>query len=144
MHRAIRARSLRRALGVWALLLGFAVINGLFRQRVLEPALGPETAHFLATTTLAGAVFLAALFFVGFGSAEYSTPELLAIGLLWAVLTALLELGLGLARGVSSSELFRDYDLTRGRLFGLVLLAELVSPLIAGSLRRLGKPNHSR
>lgn len=139
VHRLIQPSSLRRALAVWASLLGFAVINGLFRQRVLEPALGPEPAHILSTTTLAGAVFVAALLFVGLSSAEFVTSELLAIGLLWAVLTGLLELGLGLARGVSTSELFADYDVTRGRLFGLVLLSEIVSPPIAGFLRRLGR-----
>jgi hypothetical protein len=128
-----------QALGVWGLLLGFAVINGLLRQLVLEPHLGPEPAHILSTTTLAGAVFLAAFFFVGLRPAGSSTAELLTVGVLWAVLTAVLELGLGLARGIASEDLFRDYDVTRGRLFGLVLAAELFSPLIAGLLRRLGK-----
>jgi hypothetical protein len=135
----IRRRLLLQALGVWVLLLGFAVINGLFRQTVLEPAIGAEPAHFLSTTTLAGAVVLAALFFVGLSPGLYSTAELLIMGVSWAILTAVLELGLGLVRGVPTEDLFRDYDATRGRLFGLVLLAELVSPLIAGLLRRLGK-----
>ena len=135
----IRRRVLLQALGVWLLLLGFAVINGLFRSLVLEPHLGPEPAQFLSTTTLAGAVFLAAFLFVGLRRGSESTSELLATGLLWAFLTAALELGLGLARGVASQDLFRDYDVTRGRLFGLVILAELVSPWIAGSLRRLGR-----
>ena len=136
---AIRRRVLLQALGVWLLLLGFAVINGLFRQRVLEPHLGLEPAHFLSTTTLAGAVFLAAFLFVGLRQGNESTSELLATGALWAILTVGLELGLGLARGVASRDLFRDYDLTSGRLFGLVILAELFSPWIAGSLRRLGR-----
>ncbi|MEX0880379.1 MAG: hypothetical protein WEF99_06735 [Thermoanaerobaculia bacterium] len=136
---AIRRRILLQAVGVWLLLLGFAVINGLFRQTVLEPNLGPEPAHILSTTTLAGACFLAAFFFVGLGPGGHSTSELLAIGALWAFLTAVLELGLGLARGVASQDLFRDYDITRGRFFGLVLVAELFSPLIAGLLRRLGR-----
>ncbi|MFY9549582.1 MAG: hypothetical protein WAU32_00395 [Thermoanaerobaculia bacterium] len=136
---AIRRRILLLALGVWALLLGFAVVNGLFRQTVLEPNLGPEAAHLLSTTALAGAVFLAAFFFVGWGPGGHSASELLAIGALWAFLTALLELGLGLARGVAQEEFFRDYDVSRGRLFGLVLLSELLSPLISGLLRRLGR-----
>jgi hypothetical protein len=51
----------------------------------------------------------------------------------------LCELGLGLARGLPAGELLRDYDFGRGRLFGLVILSELFSPLIAGSLRRLGR-----
>lgn len=138
-HIAIRRRTILQALGVWMLLLGFAVINGLFRETVLEPHLGPELAHVLSTTTLAGAVFLAALFFVGLTPTRPSTAELVAIGMLWAALTALLELALGLARGVPSQDLFRDYDATRGRLFGLVVFAELVSPVAAGFLMRLGR-----
>ncbi len=79
--RAVRQRFFFRALGVWGLLLGFAVINGLFRRNVLEPHLGPDVAHVLSTTTLAGAVFLAALFFIGWGPGERSKTDLLAIGL---------------------------------------------------------------
>lgn len=136
---AIRRPVLLQALGVWGLLLGFAVVNGLFRQFVLEPNLGPEPAHFLSATTLAGAVFLAALFFVGLRRGSETTAELLATGALWAILTVALELGLNLVRGVASQDLFRDYDITRGRFFGLVVVAELFSPSIAGLLRRLGR-----
>lgn len=138
-HTTIRRRILLQALGVWALFLGFAVLNGLFRQMVLEPHLGPEPAHFLSTTTLAGFVLVASFFFVGAPDEDLAKPELLAIGMLWATLTVLLELGLGLASGISSADLFRDYDVSRGRLFGLVILAELLSPPLVGFLRRLGK-----
>jgi len=126
-------------MGVWALFLGFAVVNGLFRETVLEPHLGPDTAHFLATTTLAGFVFFSTLLFVGLRSETPTQTELVGVGILWAALTALLELGLGLLRGVAAADLFRDYDVSRGRLFGLVILAELLSPPIAGWLRRLGR-----
>lgn len=135
----MRRQALSQALEVWALLFAFAVINGLFRQRVLEPALGREAAHVLSTTTLAGFIVVVALFFVCFRRDRFSTRELLTIGALWAGLTAFLELGLGLARGLPARELFFDYDVSRGRLFGLVLLTELASPWFAGFLRRLGK-----
>ncbi|HEY2798656.1 MAG TPA: hypothetical protein VGK26_12260 [Thermoanaerobaculia bacterium] len=123
------------AIRVWLLLLGFALVNGLFRERVLEPALGPDVAHVLSTTTLAGFVLIVSMFV--FALRERSLPRrmLLAIGAFWAALTILCELGIGLARGLPAADLFRDYDVSRGRLFGLVLLAELVSPLIAGLLR---------
>jgi hypothetical protein len=127
-----------RGLGVWGLLLGFAIVNGIFRQRVLEPFLGPEPAHILSTTTLAGAVFLAALLFVSLASETRSRTDLLALGVLWATLTWVLELWLGLARGVASADLLADYDSACCRLFGLILLAELFSPPIAGFLRRAG------
>ena len=124
------------AVRVWLILLAFALVNGLFRQRVLEPELGPEIAHVLSTSTLAGFILIVSLFV--FAVREHSLPPraLLAIGAFWAALTALCELGIGLVRGLPAQELFRDYDVTRGRLFGLVILAELVSPLLAGALRR--------
>lgn len=135
----IRSRRLLPALGVWLLLLGFAVINGLFRRVVLEPQFGPDAAHVLATTTLAGAVFLAALLYIGAGRSRHSTAELVGIGVAWALLTAVLEIALGFVRGDPAGSLFRDYDVSRGRLFGLVILAELVSPLLAGWIRRAGE-----
>jgi hypothetical protein len=138
-NRKTRRDLFTRAVGIWGLLAGFAVVNGLFGRNVLEPHLGADVAHVLATTTLAGAVFLAALLWIGWGRGGESRTDLLAIGALWVALTAVLELGLGLARGLAPDGLFADYDVTRGRLFGLVLLAELVSPPIAGFLRHLGR-----
>jgi len=133
----MRRQTLLQGLGVWFLLLGFAVINGFFRDLVLEPNLGPEPAHVLATTTLAGAVFVAAFLWIGTSRRSYLVRELLAVGVLWILLTVAFESSLGrLLLGRSWAELLADYDLSRGRLFGLVLLAELGGPLIAGLARR--------
>src|SRR5262245_30410143 len=133
-----RTRFFLRGFGVWGVLAGFAVVNGLFRENVLEPHLGPDVANVLSTTTLAGAVFLAALLWIGWGRGGESRTDLLAIGAVWVALTAVLELGLGFFQGRTGWDLFADYDVTCCRLFGLVLLCELVSPTIAGLLRRAG------
>lgn len=126
-----------QGLGVWLLLLGFAVINGFFRERVLEPNLGLEPAHILATTTLAGAVLLAAFLFIATGPRVYSMRELLAIGMIWVLATLVFESFFGhFMLGRSWAALLSDYDLSRGRLFSLVLLAELVGPLMIGLARR--------
>lgn len=124
------------AVGVWLALLVFAVINGFFRQRVLEPELGEEVAHFLSTTTLCGAVFVAALLFVGNRPRLPSLRELLVVGLFWSIATVLFEVVLGLMSGRRSApELFADYDLMRGRLFALVNLVEITAPPLVGWLR---------
>jgi hypothetical protein len=131
-------RILWQALGVWLLLLVFAFVNALFRGFVLETAVGPEAAHVLATTTLAGAVFLASFLWVGTSPRRYSPRTLLAVGVGWAVLTLAFEFSWGrLVAGRPWSELLSEYDLSRGRLFGLVIAAELVSPLLVGGIRRL-------
>lgn len=127
----------REAVQIWVALLVFAVVNGYFRQRVLEPELGEELAHLLSTTTLCGAVFVAAVFLVGSRSPVPALRALFVVGLCWATATALLEVALGLRAGRrSAGELFADYDLTRGRLFALVLLVEIVAPPLVGWLRR--------
>jgi hypothetical protein len=126
----------REAVLVWLALLVFAVVNGFFRQRVLEPQLGEELAHVLSTTTLFGAIVVAAVFLVGFPHRPATLRDLFLVGLGWATATALTEVFLGLVAGRrSASVLFADYDLTRGRLFALVLLAEIAAPPLVGALR---------
>jgi len=126
----------RQAVAVWVALLAFAMINGYFRVRFLEPQVGGDVAHLLSTTTLCGAVFVAALLFIGNRGRTPTIRELFGIGLLWSTSTVLLETALGLAAGGrSATELFADYDLTRGRIFVLVLLVEIVAPPLVGWLR---------
>ena len=122
---------------VWLALLTFAFVNGFFRQRVLEPELGEELAHLLSTTTLCGAVFVAAVFLVGNRPRLPALRDLFIVGLGWATATIVLEIALGLLQGRRSPRaLFADYDLTRGRLFALVVLTELCVPPLVGWLRR--------
>lgn len=122
-----------RAVAVWLGLLVVAVINGYFRVNFLEPQVGSEIAHFLSTTTLCGAVFLATLLFIGNRRLTPAPHDLFGIGLLWSTSTVLFETILGLAAGRrSTTDLFADYDLMRGRLFVLVLLAEITAPPLVG------------
>jgi hypothetical protein len=126
----------RGAVLVWLALLVFAVGNGFFRQRVLEPQLGKEIAHVLSTMILCGAVFVGAVFFVGIRNRPAALRRLWLVGLGWATATALTEVVVGLSAGRRSPrDLFADYDLTRGRLFALVLLAEITAAPLVGGLR---------
>lgn len=122
-----------QAVAVWLGLLVFAVINGYFRVTFLEPQVGSEIAHFVSTTTLCGAVFLATLLFIGNQRLTPAPRDLFGIGLLWSTSTVLFETILGLAAGRrSTTDLFADYDLLRGRLFVFVLLAEVTAPPLVG------------
>jgi hypothetical protein len=125
-----------QAVVVWLGLLVFAVINGYFRVTYLEPQVGSEVAHFVSTTTLCGAVFLATLLFIGNQRLTPMPRDLFGIGLLWSTSTVLFETILGLAAGRrSATDLFADYDLLRGRLFVFVLLAEVTAPPLVGWFR---------
>lgn len=131
---AVRRKGLvLQAVAVWLGLLAFAVINGYFRVNFLEPQVGSEVAHFVSTTTLCGAVFLATLLFIGNQRITPATRDLFGIGLLWSTATVLFETSLGLAAGRrSAADLFADYDLLRGRLFVFILLAEVAAPPLVG------------
>ena len=122
-----------QAVAVWLGLLAFAVINGYFRVNFLEPQVGSEIAHFLSTTTLCGAVFLATLLFIGNRRLTPAPRALFGIGLLWSTATILFETVLGFAAGGrSATDLFADYDLMRGRLFAFGVLAEVTAPPLVG------------
>ena len=138
----IRKRVLLEAAWIWLALAAFAVVNGAFRRSVLEWVLERDTARLLSTTTLAGAVGVAALLWIGTRSVAVPWKELLLIGLAWTVATIVLEAGLGRFGAERSwPELFADYDPARGGFFGLVLVAELISPVLVGLLRRAASPH---
>ena len=66
-----------------------------------------------------------------------TTRRALEIGATWAVLTVVFEFGFGhWVGGQSWTELARDYDLSSGRLFSLVLLWVGVGPAVVRALRR--------
>ena len=50
----------RRALLVWVLLVGLAILNGAARETVLSPRLGPIVGHLASSVLLAGLIALTA------------------------------------------------------------------------------------
>jgi hypothetical protein len=132
-----RKRVFVEAGAVWLALAAFGVVNGVFRRSVLDWSVGSEVAHILSTTTLAGAVFVAALLWVGSGTRSFRLTQLVWVGLLWAAATILFEVVLGrYAAARSWADILGDFELRGGRLFGLVILVELAAPLTVGLLRR--------
>ena len=131
-----RSNLVGQAVVVWLGLLAFAVVNGYFRVNFLEPQVGGGVAHFVSTTTLCGAVFLATLLFIGNQRLTPPPRDLFGIGLLWSTSTVLFETIVGLAAGRrSATDLFADYDLLKGRLFVFVLLVEVTAPPLVGWFR---------
>lgn len=128
-----------RALAVWALLLGVAILNGGIREGWITPRFGPSTGHILSTIILATLIVLIAWLTVGW--IRLPTPSAaLGVGLLWLVLTLAFEFLAGhyLFRR-SWATLWSDYDLNRGRIWVLVPIVTLLSPFLAGQIRGLFK-----
>jgi hypothetical protein len=125
---------LRSAVSAWLLLLVIMFTNGIVRAAVLQPRLGEEPARRLATVVGVALVVAFAYAYVR-RTPRRTGRELLLVGVVWLVLTLAFEFGMGLVAGRSWAEMLVDYDLARGRLWPLVLVATLLAPWAWG--RRL-------
>ncbi|HZN67013.1 MAG TPA: hypothetical protein VFB66_17105 [Tepidisphaeraceae bacterium] len=126
-----------KTIAVWVVLVVVAVVNGIFRQFVLNRYLGERTAH--QTSSVLGSLLIllvTSAFIPAFGVT--TTGRLLAIGLLWLALTVAFEFLFGhYVAGDPWERLVADYDLSRGRLWVLVLAMTFLAPLLAARLRAL-------
>jgi hypothetical protein len=127
---------IRRAWVVgWLGLPALGIANGTIRELVYGGRLGDRAAHQVSTGTLLAAM----------GSYMWmlerrwplrSTREALWVGGTWASLAVLFEFGFGhYVAGQAWSELVRDYDLRRGRLWLLIPIATALGP---AAVRRHG------
>jgi hypothetical protein len=126
-----------RALAVWGLLLVLAVLNGGVRDTWLSPVLGDTIGRAISSVLLALLILLATWLTIRWiGPA---TPgQAMTVGALWVGLTLTFELGVGhYGFGKSWAELLADYDLLRGRIWILVLLATFVAPMLTFTRRGL-------
>jgi hypothetical protein len=127
-------RTVMRGLLAWLVLLALMVGNGFVRVLWLEPRLDSESARQVASLLGVAIVGAVAWWFVR--DRRLPAPTLWAVGGLWFALTLGFEFGFGrLASGASWGDLLADYDLTRGRLWPLVLAAVLAGPRVMAARR---------
>jgi hypothetical protein len=127
---SVRRDPVRTWIGAWAGGAAIGVANGALREGTYGRRL-PESAANAVSAAVA----------VGFFAAYFRTlqrrwplrsrAEGAEVGSAWLGLTVCFEFGLGRAMGKSWSELGSEYDLRRGRLWPLVLIAIGVGPEIA-------------
>jgi hypothetical protein len=119
---------LRSAL-VWLLFGVVAFASGGLRQAVLVPRLGEHVAHQLGSVFVAVVIGVIAVWFTR--TVGPTVSEALTIGALWVAMTIAFELGFfHFGMGEPWGNLFLDYNILRGRLWLLVLLAQLVTPYL--------------
>jgi hypothetical protein len=109
-ERAQACDVLVRAVVVWLLLLVLAILNGAFREAVLNPALGPQMGPRVSTVLLSG---------------------LMALTLAFRVRRRVLAVPQATGGAVY------DYNLTRGRIWPVVLVVTALSPVLVGKWRHL-------
>ncbi|MCW9023938.1 MAG: hypothetical protein OQK73_04580 [Gammaproteobacteria bacterium] len=124
-----------KAIGIWLVIVVAAILNGMFRENVLEPAIGESMALSLSGILLAVLVFLVTLILVSFiGSSE--SEIYIWVGFLWVVLTLSFEFLFGhFVAGKSWQEIMQVFNIKKGDLFIVVLFVTAISPWLTAKLR---------
>jgi ABC-type xylose transport system permease subunit len=127
---------LSRAVAIWLLLLVVAVFNGALRERLITPRFGEQGSHIVSTAILAAAIFLVAWISVSWIGPKNGL-DAMVIGIVWVALTVAFEFLAGqYAFGNSWERLIADYNVFSGRIWILVLAANLLAPLWAFSQKQ--------
>jgi hypothetical protein len=126
-----------RAIAVWFGILVLASLNGAIRTSWLIPQLGETAGRVVSTLILGAVVLLVAWLTIGW-IRPTTIRQALQIGVLWLVLTLAFEFLAGhyLFRQPWPA-LLEDYDVTRGRIWLLVLIVVLLGPLWTARIRGL-------
>jgi hypothetical protein len=125
----------KRGIAVWLVLISAEGMHGIVRGILLRPYVGDLRARQIGVYSGSIIFFAIALAFVRWIGATRAS-ELLGVGALWLVLTAVFEVSFGrFVLGYSWERIRSDYDLSEGGLLpiGLALLA--LSPYVAGKVR---------
>ena len=126
-----------KAMAVWYCILVLAVANGGFREAILLPWLGSPAA--LIVSGLLLSLLIVGVAYITLSWLGLRRPlHLLAIGLLWLILTLIFEFSFGLLQGKSWETLREAYTFQNGNMWSLVLAVVAFAPLIAAKLRGRG------
>ena len=124
-----------KVIGIWFVIVVAAILNGVFREKILVPTIGANMAFPLSGILLAVLVFLITLMFVTFiGSSESKTY--IGVGVLWVMLTLSFEFMFGyFVIGKSWQEILNIFNIMNGDLFIVVLFTSAISPWATAKLR---------
>jgi len=128
------AAELRRTLAAWLLILVLATGNGVLREAVLVPVLGPTAALVASGLLLSACVAIVTVTLARWLRLD-SPSAGRRIGLLWLALTVAFEFGFGLVRHRTWTEMLEPYTFTDGNLWPLVLVVTVAAPAVVARVR---------
>jgi hypothetical protein len=121
------------ALGIWFVFLVIAFSVGAFREAWLRPRIGEPRAHVIGTLSAVILMTLVIYAFVRQVHASCSMIDLTLIGLLWLLMTVAFEFGFfHYVMGKPWELLVADYNVSRGRIWVLVLATVFLAPILIG------------
>jgi hypothetical protein len=117
-----------RALAIWCVLLVIASINGALREVVLIPRTGDVVGRIISTLLLSAFIVILTWLTIGWIGPGTANQAWL-VGIVWVLLTLAFEFLAGHYLFHNSwSSLLADYNVLRGRIWLLVLIATAVAP----------------
>ncbi len=128
---------LSKTSAIWFVMVIAAVVNAGIREKLLVPAIGPYIALPVSGIVLSMLIFLAVFLTIPLAG-SLTGRMYFCVGLYWVVLTLSFDLLFGyFAAGESWHEIMQVFNVRKGDLFILVLLATLISPWLSARLRGL-------
>ena len=119
-----------RALVVWLLLLLVAVLNGAVRETFITPRVGDQAGRALSSLMLACLIILIGQLTAAWLAIEHNRNAW-ETGLIWLALTLAFEFFAGhFVFGTPWKAIVAEYDVMQGRIWIVVLIATLLSPVL--------------
>jgi hypothetical protein len=122
-------------IGTWFLFMIFAIINAVVRNGFYKPIIGDLRAHQLSTIIFIAIIIIVTYLIFRFSKIELTTQQTFIIGTIWLLATIFFEFLAGhYAFGNSWDKLLADYNILKGRIWSLVLIAIFLSPYLSSKL----------
>ncbi len=123
-----------RGLVVWLLIVSLETVHGILRAIYLAPLTGETVASRIGWPIAAVIVVVASLLLIDWTGLR-ANRQLLLLGIIWAALTLLFEIGIGIARGLNFVGIIADFNPAAGGLSAFSILLMLLAPLLASKMR---------
>lgn len=121
----------------WFMFIPIAITNGIIREKFYKPVVGDLAAHQISTVIASAAFILLSYVMLKQNISRADINSLFLIGLMWVVMTILFEFGFG--HYISKQpwdRLLADYNLLKGRVWGLFLILIFFVPYLISLLKK--------
>lgn len=132
-----------RGLLVWLLIMLVETIHGVLRGLLVAPRLGEEMA-----SRIGWPIGMIIVLVVSYLSIRWiglrDTSNLIRLGALWAILTFVFEIIIGLLRGLDSTRMWAEINPLEGGFMLYSVIVMFLAPLAAHHLRRIRRGSLTR
>ena len=127
---------IKKSILVWLLIIPLAILNGGFRQYVLDPFFGVKAANPISCLILCCLAFIVSSIFIprlGIGSSIIY----IKMGLLWVLLTIVFETILSLFEKMTLKEILNSYNIVTGNFWIIVVLFIGFLPWVVAKIKQI-------